>query len=95
MYQYPQYQGGGYPMAYPQQHAQYPMYQQYSQNLGKEVVLYIGDLEPSITHEIIYHYLIQFGIISNLRLMYDAQTNRSRGFAFVTYANQQDGCSLL
>lgn len=71
-----------------------PAYQSYgypSQYMGKENILYVGDLEESITHETLYNFFIKFGALSNLRLMYDSQTNRSRGFAFVTYANAQDG----
>ena len=72
-------------MSYPMAYNTMPAY------MPREHTLYIGDLEESITHEIIYSYLMQFGIISHLKIMYDAQTNRSRGFAFVTYSNQQDG----
>lgn len=58
-------------------------------NRGFEV--YVGDLDPSVTEQLLYNSFARFGMISSIKIMRHIVTHRSRGFGFVTFFNQQDG----
>jgi len=47
--------------------------------------LYIGDLEDSITEEILYKFFNRFGSIFSIKVMRDSNKKVSRGFAYVSF----------
>jgi RNA recognition motif-containing protein len=51
--------------------------------------LYIGNLSPSVSEEDLRLLFSQTGAITEVKLMLDPATNRSRGFAFVTMASPE------
>ena len=58
-------------------------------NRGFEV--YVGDLDPSVTEQLLYNSFAQFGMISSVKIMRHIVTHKSRGFGFVTFFHQSDG----
>lgn len=53
--------------------------------------VYVGGLNVNLTEEMIRLVFEPFGPIVRLELMKDRVTNVSRGYAFITYANEEDG----
>lgn len=53
--------------------------------------VYVGGLNVNLTEEMIRLVFEPFGPIARLELMKDRVTNVSRGYAFITYANEEDG----
>ena len=49
--------------------------------------LYIGDLDPNVTEEILFNAFSRFGQIFSLKVMRHIVTGVSRGFAFVNYVS--------
>lgn len=50
--------------------------------------LFVGNLPFSITEEKIKEIFEQYGEITSLKLITDRETGRSRGFAFVEFADK-------
>jgi cold-inducible RNA-binding protein len=57
--------------------------------------LYVGNLAFSATQSDVEEAFSSYGEIDEVRLITDRDTGRSRGFAFVTFATQQDAESAL
>lgn len=53
--------------------------------------IYVGNLSYDTTEDGIRSYFNQYGNIDDVKLIKDFQTGRSKGFAFVTYASDQEG----
>lgn len=53
--------------------------------------VYVGSLHPGITEEMLKTLFEPFGPILRLELMRDRSTGISRGYAFITFANIDDG----
>lgn len=47
--------------------------------------LYVGELDPSVTEEILFNSFSRFGRIMSLKVMRHIVTGISRGFAFINY----------
>ncbi len=56
--------------------------------LGAEQKLFLGGLTYGTTNEMLHEFYSQWGELVDVIVMRDATTNRSRGFGFVTYAQQ-------
>lgn len=52
--------------------------------------LYVGNISPSISEEILMQLFSRFGEPSNVRIMKDTFTKKSREFGFVTFFNKED-----
>ncbi len=52
-----------------------------------ETTLYVGNLHPSISNELLFHEFSPFGLITSSRVMKNVYTKESRCFAFVTYSD--------
>lgn len=52
--------------------------------------LYVGELDASVTEEILYNSFSKFGRINSLKVMRHIVTGASRGFAFINYMNPHD-----
>ena len=50
--------------------------------------LYVGNLAKSTTEEELKTLFVQAGTVNNVELMKDRETGQSKGFAFVTMADQ-------
>ncbi|CEM32238.1 unnamed protein product [Vitrella brassicaformis CCMP3155] len=50
--------------------------------------LFIGGLSQETTKETLHEYFSRFGPLADAIVMYDSSTGRSRGFGFVTYADE-------
>ena len=57
--------------------------------------LYVGNLPFSCTQSDVEAAFSAYGELDEVRLITDRDTGRSRGFAFVTFAAQQDAESAL
>lgn len=57
--------------------------------------VYLGGLHVNLTEEMLRSVFEPFGPICRLELMRDRTTNISRGYAFVTYADAEDGQSAV
>ncbi|MHC5023482.1 MAG: RNA recognition motif domain-containing protein [Planctomycetota bacterium] len=53
--------------------------------------LYVGNLPFSTTTEGLQEHFGAFGQVDEVAIISDRQTGRSRGFGFVTMANEEDG----
>ena len=58
-------------------------------NRGFEV--YVGDLDSSVTEQLLYNSFARFGMISSVKIMRHIVTHQSRGFGFVTFYHQSEG----
>jgi RNA recognition motif-containing protein len=57
--------------------------------------IYVGNLSYDTTPEGVQEHFAQYGAIAEAKLITDRDTGRSRGFAFITYSEQQDAQSAL
>ncbi|KAL7411618.1 hypothetical protein BDY24DRAFT_127695 [Mrakia frigida] len=53
--------------------------------------VFIGGLLPSTTTEVVKEYFSQFGVVLDAQVMVDRESARSKGFGFVTFADET-GC---
>jgi RNA-binding protein Musashi len=54
----------------------------------KTAKVFVGGLAAGVTSESLKIFLSQFGEVHDATVMYDRETNRSKGFAFATFANE-------
>jgi RNA-binding protein 39 len=52
--------------------------------------LYVGSLHFNITEDMLKDIFEPFGKIDSLQLMMDPETNRSRGYAFITFRDVEN-----
>jgi RNA recognition motif-containing protein len=52
--------------------------------------LFVGNIEWSITQEELQELFGQFGEVEEAIIIKDRETNRSKGFGFVTFVNSDD-----
>lgn len=57
--------------------------------------LFVGGLHRNVTEKEISDYCGQYGEVENVSIKYDPYTGQSRGFAFVTFADQKSIDDLL
>jgi len=57
--------------------------------------LYVGNLSWGTSEESLRSYFTQAGPVTDLRIITDRETGRSRGFAFVTMASEDASKSAL
>lgn len=57
--------------------------------------LFVGNLDFSVTDEELSETFSQFGVINEACVIMDRETGRSRGFAFITFSNQQEAEAAL
>lgn len=57
--------------------------------------IYVGNLSYDTTTEDLESYFSQYGEFEDVKLITDRETGRSKGFAFITFANQSDAQSSL
>lgn len=53
--------------------------------------LYIGNLQWGVTEQDLQDAFAAFGEVDNVRVVKEPETNRSRGFGFVTMATKEQG----
>jgi RNA recognition motif-containing protein len=53
--------------------------------------LYVGNLSFSTTEETLHDRFGEFGQVDEVAIITDRETNRPRGFAFVTMSNESEG----
>jgi RNA recognition motif-containing protein len=59
------------------------------------VELYVGNLPWSMTEEDVSNLFAAHGVVERAKLIMDRDTGRSRGFAFVTMRNQEEGQAAI
>ena len=52
--------------------------------------IFVGDLSPEIDTDTLKEAFAPFGEISNCRIVRDAQTNKSKGYAFVSFVKKSE-----
>lgn len=57
--------------------------------------LFVGGLPVDVTHDEFREYFEQFGALIDSVVMFDHETNRSRGFGFVSFEDPQVATMLL
>lgn len=57
--------------------------------------IYVGSLAYEVTDEDLKSFFGQYGEIEEVKLITDRDTGRSKGFAFITYTNQQSAQNSL
>ena len=50
--------------------------------------IFVGGLAPSVTEADFRLYFDKYGVIRDAVVMFDRQTQRSRGFGFITFENE-------
>ena len=53
--------------------------------------LFVGNLSWNTRDESLYEAFAQFGEVTDAKVITDRETGRSRGFGFVTFADEQAG----
>lgn len=59
-------------------------------DMNNDSRLFVGNLSYQTMENDLQDYFSQAGVVSSVNLMLDKFTGKSRGFAFVEYANPQD-----
>ena len=57
--------------------------------------IYVGNLSYDTTEDGLREFFAQYGNISDLKLITDFQTGRSKGFAFITFSSDEEGEKAL
>jgi cold-inducible RNA-binding protein len=57
--------------------------------------IYVGNLSYDTTEDNLRDYFAQYGNIEHAKLIVDFNTNRSKGFAFITFASDEEGEAAL
>ena len=57
--------------------------------------IYVGSLSYDVTAEDLKSFFAQYGDIEDARVIMDRDTGKSKGFAFVTFANQNAAQAAL
>ena len=57
--------------------------------------IYVGNLSYNTTEDELRDFFGQYGEITDLKLIVDHQTGRSKGFGFITYSNEDQGTAAL
>eukprot|EP00924_Labyrinthula_sp_SR-Ha-C_P014986 augustus_masked-scaffold_9-processed-gene-4.55-mRNA-1 protein AED:0.13 eAED:0.13 QI:333/1/1/1/0.33/0.5/4/21/395 len=57
--------------------------------------LFVGGIAPETTDQDMMEYFSKFGEVTQTVVMRDSQTNRNRGFGFVTFAESKDAEKVL
>ncbi|XP_002121753.2 nucleolysin TIAR isoform X1 [Ciona intestinalis] len=57
--------------------------------------IFVGDLAPETTSDDLKTYFSRIGIVSDARVMRDLQTNKSKGYGFVSFVNYQDAQDIV
>lgn len=52
--------------------------------------IYVGNLPFSTTEEELQNEFSTFGEVEDVRIIMDRETNRSKGFGFITFKNAED-----
>lgn len=52
--------------------------------------IYIGNLSQAVASDMLIEKFSQFGIVSSAKVIKDRETNRSKGFAFVEMALDEE-----
>jgi len=57
--------------------------------------IYVGNLSFQTTEDGLRALFEQYGEVTDVAIMMDRQTGRSRGFGFVTMAQAEDGATVI
>lgn len=57
--------------------------------------VYVGNLPYRVDENDLQDYFSRFGTIQNIRIVRNFRTGRSKGYAFVTYANTKQAADAL
>ncbi len=57
--------------------------------------IYVGNLNYDTTDDMLREFFEQFGQVSEAVVISDRETGRSRGFGFVTMANEDEGRAAI
>jgi len=60
------------------------------EDLSQHFHVFVGDLSPEVTDEIMRKAFAPFGSLTDARVMWDLQTGKSRGYGFVAYKEKAD-----
>ncbi|SNX82571.1 related to PUB1 - major polyadenylated RNA-binding protein of nucleus and cytoplasm [Melanopsichium pennsylvanicum] len=52
--------------------------------------LFVGDLAPEVDDSMLQSFFSRFSSLADVRVMYDAETGKSRGFGFISLRQKQD-----
>lgn len=63
-------------------------------NYGKTACLYVGELDPNVEENTLMDIFIQIGPVDNIRICRDAITNKSLGYAYITFSSEVDGNTI-
>jgi len=62
---------------------------------NRDTVVYIGNLDSSITEQLLFKIFSTIGPISSLDLMKKRKGNKNRGICFITYANAEEALQAV
>lgn len=57
--------------------------------------IFVGGISQSASKEVVQNYFSQFGQVLETRILYDGNTGKSRGFAFVVFKNEESKLKVL
>uniref|UniRef100_A0A915EMK5 RRM domain-containing protein n=1 Tax=Ditylenchus dipsaci TaxID=166011 RepID=A0A915EMK5_9BILA len=60
-----------------------------SQGQGSGFSVYVGNIPYNVTENDLGNFFSQAGNVTNVRIVYDRETNRPKGFGFCEFADQQ------
>ncbi|PKA09724.1 RNA recognition motif domain-containing protein [Leptospira harrisiae] len=57
--------------------------------------IYVGNLKFTLKEENIRQIFSVYGVIQDLKMIHDRETGNFRGFAFITYANEEEAVTQM
>lgn len=57
--------------------------------------IYVGNLSYDATSDDLENFFAKFGEITDVKLIIDRETNRSKGFGFITFATQDSAQAAI
>ncbi|KAJ3332897.1 hypothetical protein HDU76_012697 [Blyttiomyces sp. JEL0837] len=57
---------------------------------GSQIHIFVGDLSPEVTDQLLAKAFSAFGSMSEARVMWDSNTGKSRGYGFVAFREKKD-----
>uniref|UniRef100_A0AC35TLQ2 Nucleolysin TIA-1/TIAR n=1 Tax=Rhabditophanes sp. KR3021 TaxID=114890 RepID=A0AC35TLQ2_9BILA len=57
---------------------------------SKDFHIFVGDISSEVNEELLHEYFVTFGEITDVKIIKDVQTNRPKGYGFVSFAKKDN-----
>ena len=63
---------------------------QHGADRNAEATVYVGNLDPQVTEEVLWELFLQAGPVTNVYVPKDRVTSTHQGYGFVEFRNEED-----